>query len=143
MKDGNNQSNFVARFWKYLTVQFTSDGGGIGAFLTLFLMLVVFAIAVCFIFRSVWFIAIPFLGIMLYLISKFIDKFFGLADKPNTQKLFFTPDQRMDALKLEYKYGSDRKALELPKSSTKLGQPQFASSERGAVITGILEEVKP
>ena len=138
MTGKEGKSNFAARLWNYITVQFSSEGGGIGSFLTGFIMFIVFVIVICIIFRNTLDLIFLFLFIVLLLMDKYINKFFGLAEKNSTQKLFYPPDLRMKALNWEYKYGSDKKALDKPKQNTKLGQPQFKNKKGEVVETGVV-----
>lgn len=131
MKKEERNSNFGAKLWRVITFYFSAESGGTGTFLTLFLIIVTFTIIMSFMFRSVLIIVAPFLIVMVWLMYKFSDRFFSLAEKKGTQKLFFPPDQRMSALRLEYKYGSDKKPLAEIKPRTKFTQPVF---EEGQII---------
>lgn len=129
-------------------VKLIFEGSGIKIFsslLTILAILIIGAIiAVGYFFRNLWGLLLIsiILGGAFYLVKYIFSSVISLAKNRKTQSLFFTPKEWLAMARLEVtqKFGTNKTGFKEIPEKTKLGQPQFASSERGSEITGVIIE---
>lgn len=135
------KSNLIVRVLSWLYLQFSTEGGGTGAVATVILIV---ALAICFglyqIRTNPLQFTICFVAVLIFF-GVILIYFMSLSKDKIGQKIFLPPIQRYLAYRYEQKIleGTDKTGLKESPKSTPLGQPQFASNERNAEITGALE----